>query len=486
MAETILFPEQEVVFNALFADLFPAAILPQAFTLEIGQKYTVKWGDDVYEDLSVFDVGSDLPGYVAIGNGSGFGFPGNGEPFAILYTTESGGLVQIISLSDATSQVVAVYQVEDGAEEDETPSGADIVLRDRNGKQITYHGINYINLKTRDGGTQGFAAYDPETLVPGNLANGVVVGDIKGSMSVPQAVEITVSPDFSAGNMEVVPDNGKVFSKVGILKPANLFPENIAKDVDIAGVVGTLESGGGANTAVIFVKGNSYVVRGRSVGTAQTTVSNSVTLTLPPDSIVLGFIGHGLIVYKVSSSDVFTGSGKLYPVTPTITKTDTAVTIRFLCSTTAYYYVLYTIIGQVSFSIPGISRVDRDGALTLIADSTVTVFPQDSYMADYMVNPVSVVDLSASNIANLTQYELYQWEVAEIKLPATLTSIGTYSLACSATVIDMSLCTAVPILSNANAINQNEGLQIKVPAALYDEWVAATNWSTFANYIVAV
>lgn len=276
MAETILFPEQEVVFNALFADLFPAAILPQAFTLEIGQKYTVKWGDDVYEDLSVFDVGSDLPGYVAIGNGSGFGFPGNGEPFAILYTTESGGLVHFVSLSDATSQVVAVYQVEDGAEEDETPSGADIALRDRNGKQITYHGINYINLKTRDGGTQGFAAYDPETLVPGNLANGVVVGDVKGALSVPQVVETTIDPDFSAGNMEVVPDNGKVFSKVGILKPANLFPENIAKDVDIAGVVGTLESGGGGAINCVYAAAKQDCAMVYSSGTGSLTVNATI------------------------------------------------------------------------------------------------------------------------------------------------------------------------------------------------------------------
>ena len=120
-----------------------------------------------------------------------------------------------------------------------------IVLRDRNGKEINYHGIDYLNVNTPDGETQGYAAYDPETLVPENLVSGVVVGDVEGALEVPQAVETTIDPDFKAGNMEVVPADGQVFSKVGVLKPANLTPENIAKDVDIAGIIGTLAAGGG-------------------------------------------------------------------------------------------------------------------------------------------------------------------------------------------------------------------------------------------------
>ena len=98
---------------------------------------------------------------------------------------------------------------------------ADIVLRDRNGNQVEYPGVESIKLNTVGGGTKEFI--DPDT--------------------VPQAVEKTIDPDFSAGDMEVIPEDGQVFSKVGIPKPSNLLPENIAEGVDIAGIIGTFAGG---------------------------------------------------------------------------------------------------------------------------------------------------------------------------------------------------------------------------------------------------
>lgn len=43
------------------------------------------------------------------------------------------------------------------------------------------------------------------------------------------------------GNQIISPDSGKVLSKVTITKPATLTPENIRKDTNIGGVIGTLE-----------------------------------------------------------------------------------------------------------------------------------------------------------------------------------------------------------------------------------------------------
>lgn len=55
----------------------------------------------------------------------------------------------------------------------------------------------------------------------------------------------TVALSMADGDQTVTPDSGKVLSSVTITKPDTLIPGNIKKDVNIGGVVGTLESGGG-------------------------------------------------------------------------------------------------------------------------------------------------------------------------------------------------------------------------------------------------
>lgn len=55
----------------------------------------------------------------------------------------------------------------------------------------------------------------------------------------------TVDLSMADGDQTVTPDTGKVLSSVTITKPDTLIPGNIKKDINIGGVVGTLESGGG-------------------------------------------------------------------------------------------------------------------------------------------------------------------------------------------------------------------------------------------------
>ena len=55
----------------------------------------------------------------------------------------------------------------------------------------------------------------------------------------------------------------------------------------------------------------------------------------------------------------------------------------------------------------------------------------------------------------------------------------------SLSVVDFSKATAVPSLSNVNAFsNTNSTFQIVVPDALYDQWIATDNWSSYASQIV--
>ena len=74
-------------------------------------------------------------------------------------------------------------------------------------------------------------------------------------------------------------------------------------------------------------------------------------------------------------------------------------------------------------------------------------------------------------------------------IPKGVTTIGSQMfLYChSARYIDFSNHTAVPTLSATDAFyNAPSDCEIRVPAALYDEWIAATNWTTYASQIVAV
>lgn len=98
---------------------------------------------------------------------------------------------------------------------------ADIILKDRDGNDEIYEGITKVKFNTTDGGTQMFMEGESTTS--------------------------DITPDFSQGDMVVVPEEGKFFSEVTVLKPTALTPENIAKDVNVAGIVGTLEAGGGGD-----------------------------------------------------------------------------------------------------------------------------------------------------------------------------------------------------------------------------------------------
>lgn len=81
------------------------------------------------------------------------------------------------------------------------------------------------------------------------------------------------------------------------------------------------------------------------------------------------------------------------------------------------------------------------------------------------------------------------YSLIKITFPAGITSIGASAFANCQSIIqyDFTACTAVPTLANTNALtNINASCKIQVPAALVDEWKAATNWATYADYIEGV
>lgn len=86
--------------------------------------------------------------------------------------------------------------------------------------------------------------------------NGIVdvSGKANANVDVPSKEEEakTVDLAMASGNQTITPTSGKVLSQVIVKKPATMLPENIKKDVNIGGVVGTLESGGGGELNIAY------------------------------------------------------------------------------------------------------------------------------------------------------------------------------------------------------------------------------------------
>ena len=94
---------------------YATALMPAPFFLAVGEKYTVVWGENEYVVEGV-DASAVIPNGVAIGDLRKFGYPGNGEPFVIVY---DGAMVTFFSLFDEepTNHTVRIYQIDNMATE---------------------------------------------------------------------------------------------------------------------------------------------------------------------------------------------------------------------------------------------------------------------------------------------------------------------------------------------------------------------------------
>lgn len=160
----------------------------------------------------------------AIGNLSSFGGVGNNEPFALGVVADQGLYAWVIlSTVDTTSteHTVEVYQVE-------ASTTFALVLKDRSGADVTYE--------------------VPSEQIKLNTPNGTQI------FTAGQAVDnVSITLDLADGDQTVTAGDGQLIKSAIIQKPATLVPANIVKDVDIAGVVGAFEGGGGSELASALI-----------------------------------------------------------------------------------------------------------------------------------------------------------------------------------------------------------------------------------------
>ena len=78
------------------------------------------------------------------------------------------------------------------------------------------------------------------------------------------------------------------------------------------------------------------------------------------------------------------------------------------------------------------------------------------------------------------------YSLTSIVIPQGVTNIDSSAFGNCLSLIDYDFtqATQVPTLSNSNVFTNINGIaKIYVPDALYDEWIVATNWATYVDYI---
>jgi hypothetical protein len=138
-----------------------------------------------------------------------------------------------------------------------------------------------------------------------------------------------------------------------------------------------------------------------------------------------------------------------------------------------------TIIGRLAFS-------ECSSLSTIVIPNSVTSIDSNAFEYCTILNKI-VIPSSVASINGNAFTECYAFSC--IVIPDGVTSIAgrAFYRLYGARFIDFTASTSIPTLGYSNVFSEcASDLQIRVPAALYDEWIAATYWSDFASQIVAV
>ena len=141
----------------------------------------------------------------------------------------------------------------------------EIILKDKSGTEQTYD-YKKVSFRTPTEGEKAEFIFPnfAELEITENGEYAVPEGvdgytKVKANVPVPTLISgAEFELDFSDGDIHIAAPDGYAFTGGTIIKPENLIPENIAKDVEIAGIVGTHEGGGGAVAGTVTITFCNY------------------------------------------------------------------------------------------------------------------------------------------------------------------------------------------------------------------------------------
>ena len=154
-------------------------------------------------------------------------------------------------------------------------------------------------------------------------------------------------------------------------------------------------------------------------------------------------------------------------------------------------YVFQTCFSLASIVIPqGVTSIGGSAFTSCYSLSSV-VIPQgvtsvgkSAFNECYSLSSV-VIPQDVTSIGNSAFEQCHS--LVSLVIPQRVTSIGssTFYNCYGMAFYDFRASTSIPSLSATNAFQSiPSDCKIVVPDALYDSWIAATNWSTYASYII--
>lgn len=356
--------------------------------------------------------------------------------------------------------------------------------------------------------------------------------------------EKTAALSMLSGDQIVSPDSGKVLSKVTIAKPATLIATNIKKDINIGGVVGTLETQKEeqAKSVTISSNGSQDVVPDTGKVLSKVTVTTNVPATpveektvelalASGDQVVTPTAGKNISKVTITKpatlapenikKDTNIGGvvGTLEGAKPEQEKTAAATNSKQIVSPDSGKVLSKVIIEATP--LPSINNdryanvnkclIDKNSK-TLILGCNDSVIPSDSSVTsigDYAFSGCTslmsvVIPDSVTNIGNsafsgcgsLTSVTIPDSvtsiggsafsscsNLRSVTIGNGVTSIGGYVFYGCSGLINITMLPTTPPTLGSSAIPSNV-TTITVPAGCGDAYKTAEGWSAYAGKIV--
>lgn len=160
---------------------------------------------------------------------------------------------------------------------------------------------------------------------------------------------------------------------------------------------------------------------------------------------------------------------------------------------TIHAHAFNACISLLHLTVPNsVTRLRGFLAYSCYSSKSISLPPTLTATSDHEMSACySLLKVALPDAIQSLGYGLFQstMSVSKLALPASLTSISGnafYGMS-SVKVYDFTRCTQIPALAATSAFSGiSDDCEILVPTALYDEWISATNWATYADYIAGV